>query len=136
MIQQGIFSDKHLQELTEYLPYPEGGGEEIADFETLAGIVGKAVSPYLNTLDDPAQVLVFVARAIYFLGALHGMHTYRYEVGGDKYFPEIEKINFSLDRYSAMDFIDFMQDEVPPEFVDGICSKLGFDFAGGEDDEQ
>lgn len=135
MIQQSIFSDRHLQELTEYLPYPEGGGEEIVDFEAVAGIVEKAVSPYLNTLDDPAQVLVFVARAVYFLGALHGMHTYRYEVGGDKYFPEIEKINFSLDRYSAVDFIDFMREEVPPEFIAGICRKLGFDFEEEEDNE-
>lgn len=131
-----ILSDKEIRELTEYLPYPEGGGEDLADFETLSGLVEKAVSPYLKKITDPAQAMVFVFRAFYFLGALHGMQTYRCEVCGEEYLPDLNTTKFSLDEYSAIDFYEFNRDEVPPEYVDEICRKFGFGFTGGEDDEQ
>lgn len=136
MSERGILSDRDIIKLSEYLPYPEGSGEEVTDFETLSGIVEQAVAPYLKTISDPAQVMVFVFRAFYFLGALHGMQTYRYEIGGAKYFPELEETKFSLDRYSAIDFCEFMQSEVPPELIDGICQKFGFEFEEGETDDE
>lgn len=89
-----ILTDEELMELSEDAPYMEGG--LLSEFLEEVKVAAQATKDEGADLRNEKARILFLMRAVYFLGIQRGGEAYRWELQGQDDLEESEQMAFTL----------------------------------------